>query len=198
MDDRWFRERQKKMGVTADQIADRVGKDRSVVSKILGGKLKMSMDWAKAFAESLDVPLALILEKSGVADAETAQQVMPGFAEGDVAPFVARGLEERGPKTVADVFGARAGVDIWRVHGDAMVSAGYLPGDFILVDTFQADRVKAGDVVIAQVYDRQGAMTVLRRWQPPVLVCPKDQTVHVVDNNNVVIRGKVTASWRTA
>lgn len=198
MDDRWFRDRQKKMGLTADQIADRVGKDRSVVSKILGGKLRMSMDWAKAFAEALDVPLAVILEKAGVTDAETAQQVVPGFAEGDVAPFVARGLEERGARTVAEVFGARPGIDVWRVQGDAMALAGFLPGDFILVDTFQAERVKPGDVVIAQVYDRQGATTVLRRWQPPVLVCPKDQAVHVVDNNNVVIRGKVTAAWRTA
>jgi len=78
-----------------------------------------------------------------------------------------------------------------------MALAGYLPGDFILLDSFAADRMKLGDAVIAQVYGRTNAATVLRIWQPPVLVCPKDQTVHVVDNN-VTIRGRVVASWRVA
>jgi hypothetical protein len=61
--------------------------------------------------------------------------------------------------------------------------------------------VRPGDVVIAQVYDRGGsAKTVLRRFEPPVLVAasmdPEDWRVHVVDGNNVLIRGKVVASWR--
>lgn len=198
MDEKWFKQRQKTLRVTADQIADRVGKDRSVVSKILGGRLKMSVEWAQAFADALDVPLATVLEKAGVTDRPTAQELTPGFADSDVAPFAPKGMEERGTRTIADAFAAKPGVDIWRVKGDAMALVGYLQGDFLLVDTHASDRVKAGDAVIAQVYDRNGATTVLRVWQPPVLVCPKDQTVRVVDNNNVVIRGRVTASWRTA
>ncbi|WP_112312514.1 LexA family protein [Pseudogemmobacter bohemicus] len=198
MDDKWFKQQQKKAGVTADQIAARLGRHPSVVSKILNAKQNMTLDWAKAFADSLNQPLATILEKAGVTDEASARQIIPGFAESDVAPFISQGAEQRGTVTIAEAFGAKPGIDIWRVKGDAMALAGYREGDFILVDTFQAERAKAGDVVIAQIYDRQGsATTVLRQFQPPVLVCPKDLSVHVVDNNNVVIMGKVTASWRT-
>ncbi len=198
MDEKWFKNQQKRVGVTAEDIAKKRGLSRVNVSHILTGRQRMSLDWAKAFAETLQVPLATVLEKAGVTDQATAQELTPGFAESDVAPFAPKGMEERGPRSIAEAFGARPGVDVWRVKGDAMARLGYLPGDYILVDSFAADRVAPGDAVIAQVYDRQNATTVLRVWQPPVLVCPKDHTVHVVDNNNVSIRGRVVASWRAA
>lgn len=200
MDDKWFKQQQKRAGITADQIAAKLGRHPSVVSKILNDKQKMTLDWAKAFAEALNQPLAVILEKAGVTDEATAQQINPGFSESDAAPWTPTpgSLADRHSQGIAEHFGAKAGVHVWRVKGDAMALAGYLDGDFILVDSFQAERVRAGDVVIAQIYDRQGgASTVLRQFQPPVLICPKDLSVHVVDNNNVTIHGKVTASWRT-
>ena len=201
MDDKWFKAQQKKVGITADAIADVLGRNRSVVSKILSGKQRMTLEWAQAFAKALQVDVATVLEKAGVADAPTAQTVMPGFAESDAAPWVA-GPEPAGAREVTTVAaalgGARPGVDVWRVKGSAMASRGLLAGDYILVDTHQAERVKPGDVVVAQVYNRTGATTVLRTFSPPVLVSadPMDSQVHVVDGVNVVIRGKVTASWR--
>lgn len=202
MDDKWFKLQQKKVGVTADQIAAVLGRDRSVVSKILSGKQRMTLDWARAFAEVLQVPLATVLEKAGVTDAPTAQKVTPGFAESDVAPFVAGpGLGEAAQvRSAAAVFGERNGVDVWRVKGHSMALGGYLEGDFILVDTHAADRARPGDVVIAQIYSPTGTTTVLRRFEPPVLLAasanPAEGRVHVVDGVNVVIRGKVIASWR--
>lgn len=200
MDDKWFKTQQKKVGVTAEDIARRMNRSRSNVSHILNGKQRMSLEWAKAFSEVLQVPVATVLEKAGAADPATAQQLSPGFAESDAAPFVARGMDDRAPMTLAQAFGAKPGVDVWSVKGRAMVLAGYMPGDFILVDTHAAERVKAGDAVIAQVYGRNGARTVFRRFEPPVLVAagtdPADAGVHVVDGENVVIRGKVVASWR--
>lgn len=84
-----------------------------------------------------------------------------------------------------------------------MAGAGVLPGDYVLVDTHLAERVVSGDTVIAQVYARNGtARTVLRRWAPPVLVsmggAAKTVEVHVVDHDNVVIEGKIIASWRVS
>lgn len=201
MDDKWFKQQQKKVGITADQIAGILGRDRSVVSKILAGKQKMTLDWAKAFAEALQVPIAIVLERAGVTDEPTAKAITPGFAESDVAPWKSQGFEDRKQQTIAEALGAKAGVDVWQVKGSAMCGGGLLPGDFILVDTHQAERVKAGDTVIAQVYARNGtAKTVLRRWMPPVLVSVSGNgeptEVHVVDGDNVVIRGKVMASWR--
>lgn len=202
MDDKWFKAQQKRVGVTAEDIARKRGLSRVNVSHILTGRQAMSLDWAKAFAEVLQVPLATVLEKAGATDPATAQQLNPGFAESDAAPFVSRGMEDRAPMTLAAAFGAKPGVDVWTVRGRGMALAGYMPGDFILVDTHAAERVKAGDAVIAQVYGRNGARTVFRRFEPPVLVSagtdPNDGGVHVVDGENVVIRGKVVASWRTA
>ncbi len=202
MDDKWFKSQQKRVGVTADVIAAHLGRDRSVVSKILSGKQRMTLEWAQAFAEVLQVPLATVLEKAGVADAPVAQQISPGFSESDATPFTyGPGLAESAQvRTIAQIFGERPGVDVWRVKSASMMLAGYLPGDFILVDTHAAERVRPGDVVIAQVYGRDGAVTVLRRFAPPVLVAAscaaEDQKVHVVDGENVVVRGKVTACWR--
>ncbi len=202
MDVLWFKQQQKRVGVTADQIAEKMGRTRANVSHILNGRQRMSLDWAKAFADVLQVPLATVLEKAGVTDAPTAQAVAPGFSDSDAAPWVAGpGMAETAQvKTLAAAMGERPGVDVWRIRGQAMALAGYLAGDFMLVDTHQAERVRAGDVVVAQLYNRSGATTVLRRFEPPVLVAasadPADGRVHVVDGVNVVVRGKVVASWR--
>lgn len=202
MDDKWFKQQQRRVGVTADEIAKRRGLSRVNVSHILTGRQRMSLEWAKAFAEVLQVPLATVLEKAGVADPATAQQLAPGFAESDAAAWVpGPGLAEgKTVPSIAQALGARPGVDVWRVKSQAMALAGMLAGDWMLVDTHQSERVKAGDMVVAQVYNRTGAVTVLRRFEPPVLVAasadPADGRVHVVDGINVVVRGKVIASWR--
>ena len=205
MDEKWFKTQQRKAGVTADQIADRIGRDRSVVSRVYTGRQPMSLELARAFAEALDVPLATVLEKAGVADPPVTRQLTPGFADSDAAPWLPPSKPTDPGRTIAAALGAdRPGIDVWQVKGQAMALAGYLPGDCILVDTHAADRARAGDVVIAQIYQAQGrdmtARTVLRRLEPPVLVAasadPADTRVHVVDGVNVLVRGKVIASWR--
>lgn len=203
MDDKWFKAQQKRVGVTADVIAAALGRDRSAVSKILSGKQRMSLEWARVFAEVLQVPLSIVLEKAGVADAPTAQQMTPGFADSDAAPWRAgpKMAEDATVRGVAQTLGAdRPGVDVWRVKGAAMALGGLLSGDFILVDTHASERARQGDIVVAQLYRAGDAVTVLRRFEPPVLVAasaaPEDGRVHVVDGINVVIRGVVVASWR--
>lgn len=203
MDDKWFKQQQKRAGVTAGDIAARMGRARSNVSHIYSGQQKMSLDWARVFAEVLDVPLEDVLSHAGVLDAPEAQRVSPGFAESDVAPWTGNGGTGPRLKPIAEALGGgRPGVDIWTVKSLSMAAGGYLPGDQLLVDTHQSERCKAGDVVVAQRYDGQTgtAETVLRRFEPPVLVAastdPADGRVLVVDGNNVVIRGKVVASWR--
>jgi SOS-response transcriptional repressor LexA len=202
MDDKWFKQQQKIASVTAEDIANKMGRTRSNVSNILNGKQKMSLEWAKAFAEVLQVPLATVLEKAGATDETVARQLVPGFAESDAVPFSPALAQVDQMKIVATALGAtRAGIDVWRVKSSAMALGGLLDGDFILIDTHQSERARAGDVVIAQLYQRNGtALTVLRRLEPPVLVAasinPADTRVYVVDGENVVIRGKVIASWR--
>ena len=204
IDSGWFREKQRAARVTSEDIGRIAGRDRTAVSKILSGRQRMTMDWAKAFATALEVPLADVLERAGYTDAQELHRRPPGMAEGDAAPFAVQEGRQDSTTLAARAFGGdRPGVDIWQVGSEALICMGYREGDYILVDTHKAERARAGDVVIAQVYDRDGgAKTVLRRFEPPVLVSagvsPDDHRVHVVDGNNVLIRGKVVASWRTS
>jgi transcriptional regulator with XRE-family HTH domain len=205
MDDKWFKLQQKRVGVTAEDIAARMGRSRSNVSHILNGKQRMSVEWAKAFADVLQVPVSEVLERAGTLDAPTAQTIRPGFAESDCAAWVpGPGIGEGASvRSIAQVLGAdRPGVDIWRVRSRAMQLAGFMPDDFLLVDTHAAERARAGDTVMAQVYNNATgtAVTVLRRLDPPVLMAasadPEDAKAHVVEGVNVRVRGKVVASWR--
>lgn len=200
MDAAWFKQRQKAVGVTAEDIALRAGRARSNISHILNGQQRMSLDWAQAFADVLQVDVATVLDKAGAAPKETTLQLRPGFSESDAAPFEGA---DRSPRSIASVLGLdRNGVDIWRMKSHAMSLGGILPGDFLLVDTHAADRAQQGDIVVAQVYNNSAARatTVIRRYEPPVLVAastaPDDQRVFIVDGLNVVIRGRVAACWR--
>lgn len=204
MDDKWFKQQQKKAGVTADQIAERLGRDRSLVSRIYVGRQKMTLEQAKVFATSLDQPLEVVLQKAGITDTSTAHKVSIGFSEGDVVPFVTKqGTQPKAMTTAETLGGGRPGVNIWKVGSDAMIMQGYLPNDFILVDEKSTHTCKAGDVVLAQVFNGKTATanTLLRRYEPPVLVSATTngdkQRVHVVDGINVVLTGKVIASWRS-
>lgn len=203
MDDKWFKHQQKLANVTAEDIARVLNKDRSVVSRIYTGRQKMSLEWAQAFAQIFNVPVGEVLKRAGAVDAQLAQQFAPGYSDSDAAPFVAKASEQQALVTMAEALGGnRPGIDVWIVKSRAMALAGLLVGDYMLVDTHQAERVKAGNIVIAQIYNNNSgsAMTVLRQFQPPVLVAqsadPEENRVNVVDGVNVVIRGKVIASWR--
>lgn len=203
IDDKWFKAAQRRAGVTAEDVAKRLGKDRSLVSRIYVGRQAMKLEEAKIFAEVLEQPLDEVLRRAGVTDTPTVQVLTPGFSDSDAVSWVPKQGEGRDVEAIASAFGARPGVDIWQVRTNSMSLQGLLPGDYMLVDTHAADRVKPGDVVIAQLYDnaRGKAVTILRRFEPPVLVAassdPDERRVHVVDALNVVIRGKVTASWRS-
>lgn len=207
MDEKWFKDQKKRVGVTNAEIAARLGRDHTVISKLVSGSQRMTLEWAQVFADALDVSVTEVLERFGVPigleENEPAFR-SPGFSESDVTPFKGREAEDRSTRAVAEAFGQRPGVDVWEVKSGALAFMGYMPGDKMLVDSHATERVRAGDVVIAQVYDnaKGTAFTLLRRLEPPVLVAaspdPEDRRVHVVDGVNVVIRGRVTASWRSS
>lgn len=205
MDDKWFKRRQKEVGVTAEHIAAKLGRTRSNVSHILNGHQRMSLEWAQAFSEVLQVPLATVLEKAGVTTKEVAEQVSPGTTDGDVSLFKpSSGHQGAQMTSLLEAMNlSRDGITVWRVRTAAMALAGFLVNDWVALDTHQSERTKAGDIVIAQAFSAEKGIktTLLRRFEPPVMVAssvdPSDYRAHVVDNSNVVIWGKVVASWRS-
>lgn len=204
MDDKWFKQQQKIAGVTAADIAEKMGRDRSVVSHIYQGRQRMSLEWAKAFANVLGVSIDLVLEKAGAVEPAQARTLAPGFAESDTEQFIHKAAQDRHIDAFTKALGCdRPGIDAWRVKSNSMVLGGYLVNDVIVVDTHLANSSRAGDIVLAQIYNHQtgSASTVLRRLEPPVLIAASpsddDQGVLVVDGNNVVLIGKVIGSCRT-
>ncbi|SEN60929.1 helix-turn-helix domain-containing protein [Palleronia pelagia] len=204
MDVDWFKKQQKIKDVTADKIAAEMGRARSAVSRIYSGEQKMSLDWARAFARALDLSLDEVLSHAGVLGEQDAKTVTPSLSDGDASPYKVHGdaSNHRQLQIIEAMGGGRSGVEIWQVREPSLAFMGYMPGDAIAVDAHQSELTKAGDVVLAQIYEHSGgrARTILRRHEPPVLVAaspnPDDARTYVVDHNNVVIRGKVIASWR--
>jgi len=203
MDDKWFKKQQKRAGVTADDIAAEMGRDRSVVSRIYVGRQRMTLNQARAFANVLKVPLEDVLDKAGLADEDTKRSIVSGFSDGDVIPFKPSTQKSARTRNVASAFGAEGShVDVWEVKTDALVLNGYLPGDYLVVDSHSPDRCSAGDVVLVKHFSGQTgkAQTLLRRFEPPVLLTAntalQDRRVLFHDNTNVVIFGRVIASWR--
>lgn len=203
MDKDWFKMRMRQSGATTETLATAINRDRAVVSRILNGKQELKPQQAEVFAEVLDVGLDEVLAAAGMFENKSKARRAVGFSEGDAAPFDITSSKHRKDAAIAKDLGCdKSGVDVWQVKGRAMALAGYIEGDRMLVDVNAADQCKAGDVVIAQVYDWEtgSANTVLRRFSPPVLTSastnPDDQKVHVVDGSNVALRGKIIASWR--
>lgn len=200
----WFKKQQKIANVTAEDIGLALGRDRSLVSRIYVGRQRMKLEEAKVFATVLSVPLDEVLKQAGVLDEPIASTTKSGFSEGDAAPFDMTGAPGRKAQSIAEAFGQASGVDVWSVKSADLISIGYREGDLIMVDTHQANTVKRGDVVVSQVYDRDfgGATTLIGEYFPPVVIqCSNDpakRNARVVDGNNVLIRGKVIASWRVA
>lgn len=204
MDVEWFKRQQRQKGLTIVDLGDAIGRDRSIVSRFYTGRQKMSFEQAERIAEVLEVPLAEVLTRAGIAERRIAQELEPGFRDSDAAVWVPKATSggDRDAK-MAEVLGLRPGVDIWEVRGKSLMLLGFFPGDKILVDSHLAPKAKTGDVVVAQVYDRHmgTAKTLLRQLQQPVLIShstePSDWKPYVVDQDNVNISGVIIASWRT-
>lgn len=201
MDVEWFKQQQRRAGRTTADLAHAIGRDRTVISHIYAGKRKFTFEDAQAFAAVLAVPLPDVLLRAGLSDANTATTQRPGFSESDAAPWLPASHDAQA--SIAQALGGGVnGIDIWRIKSHAMAMAGLLVGDFVLIDTLKRDACRAGDIVIAQVYDHQvgTAVTLLRRYDPPALTAastdPADWRAYIVDDNNVLIMGKVVASWR--
>lgn len=92
----------------------------------------------------------------------------------------------------------RNGVDAWLMKTRALELAGYIPGDTLIVD--QGVSPNLGDVVIAQIYDRNGeAETVVRIFEGSFLIAATTDPALISPifiNKDVLIRGVAIASLR--
>jgi hypothetical protein len=201
MDEKWFKEKKKAAGVTNADIAARIGRDHTVVSKLVAGTQRMTYEWAKIFADALDVPMAEVMEKVGMVDRVGAQMLAPGFRDSDVVPLVASPGREAHAVEIARLLGGGAtDPQVWVVKSRSMALAGFVQGDYVVMDGAMTERLRRGDYVIARAHSATSGVssTVLRRYEPPVLVPshpePGAAAVLVIDGISTVILGMVVAS----
>jgi len=92
-----------------------------------------------------------------------------GLAE-DAVPFDAGSADPAVSAAIRALIGGRQDADSRTVRTRALEGLGYLPGDIVIVD--RGRKPAPGDVVCAQVYDsgRREPETVMRVYQPPVLL----------------------------
>ena len=123
-----------------------------------------------------------------------------GFAEADAAPFDGGSRDQLVDNAVRELIRGRNGIDAWVLRSRALETAGYLPGDILLIDLNA--RAVARDAVCAQIYDWSTgkAETVMRIYQPPYLVGAsldeRFQKPLMVDDDVVAIKGVILTSMR--
>lgn len=170
----------------------------------LAQKAKVAQPTITTFLNKPDVSHALSARTISKIEAATGLRYGPdprpaGFRESEATPFESpKGNDEL---AFLDGVGSGAnGIDKWMLRSRALETAGYQPGDVLIVDLNREPR--PGDVVCAQLYDwaRAKAETVFRLWEPPYLAPATHDAalrkIFVVDNENVIIKGVVIASVR--
>jgi hypothetical protein len=107
------------------------------------------------------------------------------------------------PKAVAEALASflrSASTEAWRIITDMIEAAGYLPGDFVVVDLKR--QPTAGDVVLAEIIDDRRREVVFRISAPPYLLAASHarramaMKPILVDNDRVIIKGVVVGSIR--
>lgn len=172
------------------RLAREAGVDHSTISKFLNDPLniaQLNTYTVEKIAEAGGIPPYLAF----------APQAPRGMAEDEAAPYAPGGDPLAG--AVAALRAGRNGVDAWVMKSRALEHAGVLPNDVLIVDLNGAPR--DGDVVCAQLYDRNGrAETVFRIFEHPFLVAacgdPALRRPVLVDNDRALVRGVVEATLR--
>lgn len=172
-------------------IARQTGRNASTLSKFLNDPENAAQLSART--------VALIEQASGIPAYQSENVVKPrGLAEVESTPYEAEQVTAI-DGAVRALKGERNAVDPWILRSRSLEAAGYIPGDILMVDLNA--RPSPGDVVCAQVYDRTGkAETIFRLYEHPFLVAASLDAAllkpHLIDNDRVVVRGVVIASFR--
>jgi transcriptional regulator with XRE-family HTH domain len=180
-----------KTGWSQTQLAQRAALDPSTLSRFLGG--------GRAGHALRASTLAKIAAASGVPLEGEAPAPLAGFAEAEATPLR---LETRSDiaAIIAGLAAPGRAIDPWTLNSRALESAGYRPGDVLLVALDEVPLL--GDVVCAQIYDwaKGGARTVFRLYQPPYLIAatsdPGLMRPFESSDASTAIKGVVIASIR--
>lgn len=183
MDTEWFKAKHKSSGVTQAEMARRLGKTPTFLTRVYSGDQALKVEQATLVARAFGVPLAEVLAHLGDVDASAA--------EGDDAWREDREAPEEIKKSYQG--------ETWVIRRPSLILAGYAPGDVAFIaSNVEPER---DDVVLAQAYDWSigGLRTVVRIYQPPFLLeasaaAPAGPPLMLGESTSIL--GVVVASWR--
>jgi len=83
-----------------------------------------------------------------------------------------------------------------RVHGDSMVDAGILDGDYVVVR--QQPTAEAGEIVVAGIPGEEGTVKTFLRRRGKIVLRPENPALEemVFDPDDVAVYGKVVSLLR--
>ncbi len=183
MDIEWFKSKHKASGVTQAEMARRLGKTPTFLTRVYAGDQPLKIEQATAMARAFGVPLAEVLAHLGDVDAAAA--------DGDDAWREDREI----PQTLT---GGAPG-ETWVIRRTSLLLAGYAPGDVVYVS--HEAQPQPGDAVMVQAYDWSigGIRTMLRLYEAPFLLeaapAPPSAAPLMIGESTSVL-GVVIASWR--
>lgn len=188
----WVKAIQSHKGWTQTELARAANLDPSTLSRFF----REANPGAMLQSHTIDKIAAV----GGIPPFQTEPPARPrGLAESEAEPYRARGDDDAAARAVIAAKGGRNGLDAWVLRSRALESAGFMPGDILMVD-LNAEPVD-GDAVCVQVYDHAGrAETVMRIYEEPYLVAasadPQLRRPLHLGKDQVLVRGVVVASIR--
>lgn len=158
-------------GISQTELANILGRDKSVVTNLFQGKRQLKADEAALIAGRLGVTVAQVMglsEKNAAGFSETS--ILIPFQHEPVASKTLPGVVKKGGKFYleAENAGFTDKAYALEMRDDSMNLAGVLPGDILISEL---DRpCKHGQLVVAQHYQKRGAATIVRKYEPPFLI----------------------------
>jgi len=157
-----------KNGISQTDLARLLRRDKAVITNLFQGKRQLKAEEAMVIASHIGVPVAQILGVNERGFAEPA--VLIPFQSEPEMNKRAGGVVKKDGKFYLEANDRSASPKAYalEVADDSMNLAGIMKGDIVISEL---DRpCKHGQIVIAQHYQGRGAKTIIRKYEPPLLL----------------------------
>ncbi len=181
-----IREIRAQRGFTVQQLAERLGCSYQQVTRLERGQRRLSQEWMERIATALSCRPAALIEKEP-----------PEGLEETLIPFHAEPEHTRAHPSIVkveDTFYLRGETPFseklyaLEVRDNSLNLSGILAGDIVISELDAPCRIN--DIVVVQHYTDNDARTILRRYEPPMLLPHATETGYTnfrADDGNIRI-----------
>lgn len=171
MDLSYLKKLMKLRGISQTDLAEILGRDKSVITNLFQGKRQLKVAEAMVIAEHMEVPVSQLF---GMDEQENS-----GFMEAALIPFQHEPKQWKKHGNIickegkffleaGDLGEFSSKAYVLQVQDDSMNLSGLLEGDLIISELDRS--CKSGQIVVVQHYQGRGAKTLIRRYDQPLLL----------------------------